>query len=68
MADLMDMVKFKDWNDGYKYVLLVIDTFLKYTWLRPLKNKFRQDVKNAFEGIFKTDERIPKRIITDKGM
>lgn len=68
MADLMDMVKFKDWNDGYKYVLLVIDTFSKYVWLRPLKNKSGQDVKNAFEDIFKTDDRIPKRIITDKGM
>ena len=45
MADLMDMVKFKDWNDGYKYVLLVIDTFSKYIWLRPLKNKSGQDVK-----------------------
>ena len=68
MADLMDMVKFKDWNDCYKYVLLVIDTFSKYIWLRPLKNKSGQDVKNAFADIFKTDERIHRRIITDKGM
>ena len=66
MADLM--VKFKDWNDGYKSVLLVIDTFSKYVWLRTLKNKSGQDVKSAFEDIFKSDGRIPKRIITDKGM
>ena len=39
MADLMDMVKFKYWNDGYKYVLLAIDTFSKYVWLRPLKKQ-----------------------------
>ncbi|WAR21875.1 YMD3-like protein [Mya arenaria] len=30
MADLIDMVKFSDWNEGYKYILLVIDTFSKY--------------------------------------
>ena len=32
MADLIDMVKFEEWNDGYKYILLVIDTFSKYVW------------------------------------
>jgi len=39
MADLIDMVKFADMNGGYKYILLVIDTFSKYVWVQPLKTK-----------------------------
>lgn len=68
MADLIDMVKFKDWNDGFKYILLVIDTFSKYVWLRPLKNKSGHAVSEAFLDIFITDGRIPTKIITDKGL
>ena len=29
-ADLMDMVKFSEFNEGYKYVLVVIDVFSTY--------------------------------------
>ena len=39
MADLIDMVKYEKWNEGYKFILLVIDTFSKYVWVRPMKNK-----------------------------
>ena len=63
----MDMNKFSDKNDGYKYVLLVIDTFSKYIWLRPLKNKTGNSVKRASENIF-SEGRVPARIRTDKGM
>ncbi|XP_033729515.1 uncharacterized protein LOC117318663 [Pecten maximus] len=38
-ADLMDMVKFKSENDDYAYVLIVIDVFSKYLWMRLLKDK-----------------------------
>ena len=68
MADLIDMVKFKDWNKDYKYILLVIDTFSKYVWLTPLKNKSGQAVKDAFQEILQTSGRSPNKIITDKGI
>lgn len=67
MADLIDMVKYRDWNKSYRYILLVIDTFSKFVWLRPLKGKSGQDVANAFEDIFKTYGQSPHKIITDKG-
>ena len=38
-ADLMDMTKFSKANEGIKYVLVVIDTFSKFLYLRPLKDK-----------------------------
>ena len=65
-ADLMDLKKFSKDNEGYSYVLVVVDTFSKYMWLRPLKNKLGESVAKAFKDIFK-GERKPKRIRTDKG-
>ncbi|WAR05457.1 YMD3-like protein, partial [Mya arenaria] len=67
MADLIDMVKFADWNQGFKYILLVIDTFSKYVWLQPLKYKTGDEVARAFEKIFTTYNRSPTKLITDKG-
>jgi hypothetical protein len=67
MADLIDMVKFADWNQGYKYILLVIDTFSKYVWLQPLKYKTGEEVAKAFQNIFDTTNRSPAKLITDKG-
>ena len=66
-CDLIDMVKFAEWNDGYKYILLVIDVFSKYVWLRALKNKRGASVAEAFADIFETSGRSPGRLISDKG-
>lgn len=68
MADLMDMVKYAKWNQGVKYILLVIDTFSKYVWLRPLQSKTGQEVADAFRDIFTKSRRTPARLITDKGI
>jgi hypothetical protein len=52
-ADLMDLVKFAKYNDGYRYILVVIDVFSKYLWLRKLKDNKGESVAKAFETIFK---------------
>jgi hypothetical protein len=67
MCDLIDMVKYADWNNGMKYILLVIDVFSKYVWMRPLKNKTGASVAEAFYDILKTSERSPGRLVSDKG-
>ena len=67
MADLIDMKKFADWNEGFKYILLVIDTFSKYVWLEALKYKTGEEVAKAFEKIFTSSKRSPVKLITDKG-
>ena len=38
-ADLVEMQKFSKWNKGIKYLLMVIDVFSKYGWIKPLKDK-----------------------------
>jgi transposase InsO family protein len=65
-ADLMDLVKFAKYNDGYRYILVVIDLFSKYLWLRKLKDKKGESVAKAFETIFK-EGRKPYKMRTDKG-
>ena len=52
-------------DDGVKYLLTCIDTFSKYAWVRPLKNKSGLCVKEAFESIL--EEKVPLYLQTDKG-
>ena len=65
-ADLADMRAFAKYNNGNTFLLLVIDTFNKYGWIIPLKNKEGKTVVKAFETIFE-EGRIPKKLWTDKG-
>jgi len=48
-VDLMDMTQIKTQNNGYAYVLIVIDLFSKKIDLRPLKQKTPQHVIAAFD-------------------
>ena len=65
-ADLADMKALEKHNDDNTFLLLVIDTFSKYGWIKPLKNKEGKTVAKAFKEIFK-EGRIPKKLWTDKG-
>ena len=38
-ADLASLSFYADDNDGYKYLLVVIDIFSRYGWVEPLKDK-----------------------------
>ena len=38
-ADLASFISYADENDGYKYLLVVIDIFSRYAWVQPLKDK-----------------------------
>ena len=64
-ADLADMKAFKDYNDGYTFLLLVIYIFSKYGWVIPLKNKKGETVAEALKNIF--EKRKPEKLWTDKG-
>jgi hypothetical protein len=65
-ADLNDMTKISEYNDGFKFILTVIDVFSKYAWAIPLKNKSSKSVVDAFKKILE-DGRKPKRLQTDAG-
>lgn len=38
-VDLVDMSKYAKENNGVSFILVVIDIFFQYLWMRPLKNK-----------------------------
>ena len=59
------MKAFSKYNQGYSFILLVIDIFSKYGWIIPLKNKEGKTVASALKKIFK--ERKPEKMWVDKG-
>jgi hypothetical protein len=62
-CDLVDMQEWSKENDGYKYMLNVVDVFSRYAWSIPLKTKNATEVVKAFEEI----KRKPKKIWVDRG-
>lgn len=66
-AGLVEMQKFSKWNKGIKYLLMVIDVFSKYGWIKTLKNKKGPTVAGAFNEIFKSSKRSPEMLWVDKG-
>ena len=65
-ADLADMRAFAKDNKGINFLLLVIDTFNKYGWIIPLKDKTGETMVKAFKTIFE-EGRTPRKLWTDKG-
>ena len=51
---MIEMQKFSKWNEGVKYLPMVIDVFRKYGWIKPLKDKKTESVSKAFDEIFKS--------------
>ena len=68
-ADLADMQSLAKQNDGYKYLLTVIDCFSKYAWAIPIKEKSAASLLRAFKLLFEKQAypRKPNRLQTDKG-
>ena len=66
-ADLADMRALSEENDGINFLLLVIDTFNKYGWIVPLKDKKGETIVKALKDIFKESGRRPAKLWTDKG-
>ena len=65
-ADLVEMGEWSDKNDGYRYILTIIDCFSKYVWVYPLKDKKAVTVANIFKELFE-DGNVPKLLWTDQG-
>ena len=65
-ADLVDMQSFSKYNNGFKYILMIIDVFSKYGWAIPLKTKNGIGVANALRTIF-IKNKPPTMLWTDDG-
>ena len=66
-ADLVDMSSKAKYNDGYTFILTCIDCFSKYAWAIPIMSKHGTEIVESLKRIFRTSDRKPKRLQTDKG-
>ena len=63
-ADLVIMNSLNKSNNGYNYILTVIDVLSKYAWVEPIKTKSLENLINAFERICKKG-RQPEKLHAD---
>jgi len=64
-ADLVDMRAYAKENDGYNYILMIIDVFSKILQAFPLKSKNAEEIKSSFVKAF--HETLPTFLFTDEG-
>ena len=67
-ADLADMQTLSTENDGYHYLLTVVDVLSRFAWVVPVRSKSAKDMLSAFKLLFRQSHpRVPQRLQTDKG-
>ena len=66
-VDLADMQLLSKFNNGFRFLLCVIDIFSKYAWVVPLKDKKGLSIVNGFQKILKESNRKPNKIWVDEG-
>ena len=65
-ADLADMQLKSKFNEGFTFLLCVIDIFRKHAWVVPLKNKKGLSIVNVFQKFLDDSKRKPNKIWVDK--
>ena len=72
-ADLIDMRNYGDENNDYKYILVCIDVYSRYVWMKPLKSKSCDEVIRMLKDcltdagkLLKTTGVHPNYIATDE--
>ena len=70
MADLIEYLQpsYKHANRNFGYILVVIDTFTKMVYARPVKKKDKFSVSKALQSILENLEHYPNTLITDEGL
>lgn len=64
--DLVDLSRYSDANQGYKWIMTVIDCYSKYAFAIPLYTKTGEEVSKGFADIVKTFG-APEILHTDNG-
>ena len=65
-CDLVDMGTYIDENEGYRYMVNIVDCFTRYAWSVKLKYKTGDAILNTFTNLTEKG-RKPKRLWTDEG-
>ena len=64
-GDTINMVYYKDENDGYSYILLLIDIFTRFVWTAPLKTLRKEEMLKVLKGLLPKVK--PDKLRTDHG-
>ncbi|HEX4852021.1 MAG TPA: transposase family protein, partial [Puia sp.] len=67
-ADLGDFQSLASTNNGYRYMLVAVDVLSRRVFAAPVKSKKTEDMKEAFDKVFKDMPYLPSRIFTDRGL
>ena len=67
VADLAYMQLISKFNKGFKFLLCVINSFSRYAWVVPLKDKEGVSIVNVFPKILDNSKRKPNKIWVNKG-
>ena len=54
-------------NKGIRFLLCLINLFIKHAWVAPLKDKKGVTITNEFQIILNDSKRKPNKIWVDKG-
>jgi len=65
--DLCDMQSYAIYNDNIKYLLIIIDVYSRYLWVKMLTNKMCKYVTDIVEEFMLEKGNIPGYIATDEG-
>ena len=71
-SDVIDLQNYSNHNNnGWKFIVVVIDTFSRYAFARALRTKEGNEVANAVRSILESDEmsflKPPKYLMVDRG-
>ena len=62
--DLIDIPALANANDGFKYIVTIIDTFSKFAWAFPTKTKTGKEVYDKIKALLLVER--PAKIQTDR--
>ena len=67
-ADLIDISRISNQNDGVTFLLLIIDIFTKKVWVYPLRRKSAAEMKRSMQVWLDSLQVKPERLMSDFGL
>ena len=67
-VDLLDISQHKGSNEGVTFLVMLIDCWTRFLWVRPIKRKTADQVLAAVHSIFKAAGKHPKYLGGDRGL
>ncbi|CAB3977069.1 uncharacterized transposon-derived [Paramuricea clavata] len=66
--DLADLNNLSEFNNQHRYLLVCVDIYSRYAFVKPLKTKTARNVANKFKAILTEENEIPLKVQSDEGV